>query len=352
MASEDEVIKGLQERSFLSEAELKENFLKNRMFKEKRAQEGAHLESIAGDDLDVLKQALSAYTEAMLPKDQNRIVERILKIAPHDPSAICAHAGALTVSFQDAGTLRHNMEVLIAEYSKLCEFADFRTLADKSIALILYDCGEYERALLYLRRLDLEDPALRDRLAHSLCETGRFQEAFELFQSFSYLDFSIENRGRCADVLEMFGKVRQARRLKFSLDRLNLAIELRETEPPEPEMIRKHTKLGGFEHEVLATLYDPRKEKKLSYEEALAELNRALRPLTLKTFSIDEIKEIEEAALNRLGASSGEEYHQIVKNYYHHVQKPRSQEHDRRLKKLLDEKYPDLLEPDPSDGED
>jgi tetratricopeptide (TPR) repeat protein len=347
---EEKMIQDWAKRTLLGEAEIRESFSKNRLFKKKRASEGRHLESTAGDDIGLLQQAYHAYTEAMLSDDQQRILERILELDPNNADAIYYHTKSLEVKFFLEGTLKENGEMLVAQYSKLFGFAQYIDEADKSLGFLLYNMGELERAIPHLRRSILIDPSQRNMLAHSLYDTGRLKEAYELFLLNDYQDFTLENLVRYAQLLDMFGKTRKARKIRFYVDETNLGKEIAEGSIEIPSILLKRGYLGEYEDEVLRTLYRPGAQAKRDYSEVLAALNWKLRIFgPPKTFTIDEIKEIEERALSQLGVTA-DEYQRTVQEYYQ-MTLPRKGEFERRRKQLLHEKYPDLLESHPDDDD-
>ncbi len=344
MQNEDDLVKGLQERSGLSESQIRENLRQSKLHKEEQAKDGRNLESIARCDVELLKKAAAAYFAAGLPDDRNRVVKRILEIVPNDPEALYQNLNYVYARL--SGSLKDSLETLIAEYSKLYEFPEYASYADESIEHMLYECGEYERAIPYQKKLGATvEGQYANKLAHSLYECGRYQEALELFRSGSYLNFSLENRERYAHVLEIFGKKRKARRMRFHIDEMQILLEMTEKEPPKPDVINKQLLFSGHERSVLSTLFHPGLKKE-SYENAQKRLNTCA-----KTFTIDEIKTIEQSALEFLGVTSAE-YHRIVTDDYYLIRVPHKKEIDRRRRQLMEEKYPDLLEHDESDEEE
>lgn len=342
---EDEIGK-IAKYSSLSEAQRKENLQQIRRQQERRAKEAQQLESDAGFDVATLRKAATAYSEARLPDDRNRVIRRILELVPNDPSAIYYNAKYNVATYREQLTLKAHLEEMVTEYSRLYEFPEFVSSADASIEYILYECDEHERAIPYQQKLyDSGTMSIANKLLHSLYECGRYEEALKVCRSETFGGLSPENRARYANLLEMIGKTRLARTIRFNLDFSVFILEHHENKAPTPELVQKEKQLSRYEREVLQTLYHARENKK-NYDQALAEMNDPVfsRRLDPRTFNMEEIKRLEESALNKLGVSAADYVSYLRERSEHRAAV--AKDFDQKRQKLLREKYPDLLEPD------
>lgn len=349
MPSEDDIVRGMLERSWCSEAEIRESLKQSKLHKENRANHGRYLESVADSNLDLLRQAVIAYSEAGLYDDKNRMVKRILKIAPDDPRAIYENTKHLSGTLRKQGLVKENLELLLAEYLRLYNYPEYTEAADRSIEYILFECEEYERAIPYLQRLFEINPAVyANRYTECLYKVGRYVEALKAFRVVSFMHYSEESQERYAHVLEIAGRARDARRLRHHIEHSRILQEIIERQPPQPELARRRLQLPRPESEVLDALYNPKFEK-LGFERARDKLNgNPERRYDRRTFTADDVKQIEQSALEHL-ALTEEEYRRINIEYLNSVE-PFIKENELRQRKLLEEKYPDLLDPQETDN--
>lgn len=346
MSTDDETEDELRRIAKSSEAKIRENLQHMNSKKEIRANEARQLESNAGVDVGALKEAATAFSEAGLHDETNRVLKRILELVPNDPSSIYYNTKYMAATYREQGTLANNLDELIKEYSRLYEFPDFISSADDSIEYILYECGQHERAIPYQRKGYERDPgSIANKLVHSLYECGHYEEALKVCRSETYLCLFPETRALYANLLEMIGKTRQSRTIRFNHDFSVYILEYQKNKVPEPELVRRLNHLAKHEREVLRTLYNAR-EKKKSYEQALKEMNDPVfaRRLDPMFFTMEEIKSLEESALLKLGVSA-EGYQKFILEQANHSDAI-EKDFDQKRQKLLKEKYPDLLQPD------